>query len=245
MAIAGVLFDKDGTFVDFDRTWGPATFEVIRRLAREDAGIMQAQAAAMHFSLDTRRFLPTSPLIAGSSASYGVIWGKALGRTDLIALKAEIDAITAEESMAALQPIGQPAAVMAQLRREGFRLGVATNDSEASARRQVKALGLDIYVEFVAGYDSGHEGKPAPGMVHAFARHLRVAPSELAMVGDSVHDLHCARAAGALAIGVLSGPASAAELAPHADAIIEDISQLSGWLARAAALGMPARQPCP
>jgi phosphoglycolate phosphatase len=28
-AIRGILFDKDGTLVDFDRTWGPAAYSVI------------------------------------------------------------------------------------------------------------------------------------------------------------------------------------------------------------------------
>lgn len=232
MAIVGVLFDKDGTFVDFDNTWGPTTFAVIRRLAKGDLDVMRAQAAAMHFSLETRRFLPTSPLIAGSSASYGELWGLALGRSDLTELKLEIDAMTAEESLAALTPIGEPEPVMARLRRDGFRLGVATNDSEASARRQVAALGLAAHMEFVAGYDSGFGGKPAPGMVEAFARQLGVDAAEIAMVGDSLHDMHCARAAGAIAVAVLSGPAGAEALADHADVVLADIAALPDWLAR-------------
>ena len=45
----------------------------------------------LHFSLEQGRFLPSSPLIAGSSQSYGRLWGEALGRTDLAALKLEIE----------------------------------------------------------------------------------------------------------------------------------------------------------
>jgi phosphoglycolate phosphatase len=107
---------------------------------------------------------------------------------------------------------------------------VAPNDSEASARRHVEALGL-MHIEFIAGYDSGHGGKPEPGMVFAFARHLGLAPRQVAMIGDSTHDLHAARAAGALAVGVLSGPASREELAPHADHLFEDISALPAFFA--------------
>ena len=231
-AIAGVLFDKDGTLIDFDGTWGPTTHAVIHALADGEAAMMQAQAEVLHFNLEERRFLPTSPLIAGSSASYGELWGAALGRSDFAELRREIDRLTAIESLKALTPIGRPLDVLEALRASGLRLGVATNDSQASAERQVIALGLSDSIEFVAGYDSGHGGKPDPGMVLAFARHLGVAPDRVAMVGDSRHDLHAAKAAGALAIAVLSGPAEREELEADADHVVDDIAALPALFAR-------------
>jgi phosphoglycolate phosphatase len=231
MPLSGILFDKDGTLIDFHRTWGPATHAVMHALAAGDPALMHAQAEVLHYSLDERRFLPTSPLIAGSSASYGSLWGESLGRTDFAALKREIDHLSAVESLKALTPIGEPARALGALKAMGFRLGVATNDSEASARRQIAALGLEATIEFVAGYDTGHGGKPDPGMVLAFARYLDVAPSAIAMVGDSLHDLDAARAAGALAVAVLSGPADREALAPHADHVVADIEALPALFA--------------
>ena len=229
MPIAAVLFDKDGTLIDFDGTWGPAIHTVIHALAKGEDGAIRAQAEALHFSLEEKRFRATSPIIAGSSAHYCEIWGKSIGRTDYATLRAEIDRLCASESLKSLTPIGRPREVFAALRAQGLRLGVATNDSEASASRHVDALGLSTYVEFIAGYDSGHGGKPEPGMVLAFARRLAVEPRQVAVVGDSQHDLDAARAAGALAIGVLSGPASREDLAPHADHIVEDIAALPAF----------------
>lgn len=231
-SIVGVLFDKDGTLIDFDGTWGPTTHAVIHTLAKGEAALMRAQAEALHFSLESRRFLPTSPLIAGSSASYGDLWGKALGRSDLAELRREIDSLTAVESLKALTPIGSPVEVLDALLAMGLRLGLATNDSQASALRQVEALGLAKRMEFVVGYDSGHGGKPDPGMVIAFARHIGVEPNQIAMVGDSRHDLHAARAAGALAIAVLTGPAGREELESEADYVIDDIAALPDLFAR-------------
>ena len=225
-AIVGVLFDKDGTFVDFDATWGPATHAIIHTLAGGDPELMRAQAEKLHFLLDENRFAPSSPLISGSSASYGALWGEALGRSDITALKREIDALAEVESLKALTPIGAPAAALGALKAMGLRLGVATNDTESSARRQIEALGLGEAIEFVAGHDSGHGAKPDCGMVVAFARQLGVAPQRIAMVGDSRHDLEAARAAGALAVAVLSGPADRAELASLADHVVDDIAAL-------------------
>jgi phosphoglycolate phosphatase len=226
MPIAAILFDKDGTLIDFDETWGPATYAVMRALARGDEEALRRQAEALHFSLETQRFRMTSPLIAGSSASYGSLWGEALGRSDFDTLKREIDALTAIESLKSLAPIGKPSEVLAALKRRGLRLGLATNDSEASARRQVAALGLADLLDFVAGYDSGHGGKPAPGMALAFAEQMGVAASDVAMVGDTLHDLRSARAAGALAVAVLTGPAAIDNLDAEADHVIDNISRL-------------------
>ncbi len=237
MSVVGVLLDKDGTFVDFDETWGPATHAIIHALAAGDPELMRAQAEILRFSLDDKRFHPTSPLIAGSSASYGRLWGESLGRTDFATLKLEIDRLAAIESLKALTPIGEPALALGALRAMGLRHGVATHDSEQSARRQIAALGLDEAIEFVAGYDSGHGGKPDPGMVLAFARHLGVAPSQIAMVGDSRHDLDAERAAGALAVAVLTGPADREELAPHADHVVDDLEALPALFAALAAKG--------
>ncbi len=229
--VAGVLFDKDGTLVDFHLTWGPAVHAMIHALAEGDPTRVRAQAEALHFSVEDKRFLPTSPIVAGSTADYGRLWAQALGRTDSDAVKREIDALSAIESLKALTPIGEPPAVFAALRAMGLRLGVATNDSEESARRQIEALGVGGHVEFVAGYDSGHGGKPDPGMALAFARFLGASPSQIVMVGDSRHDLDCARAAGAIAVAVLSGPAERCSLAPHADFVVETIGDLPELLA--------------
>ena len=233
--LVGVLFDKDGTLIDFHLTWGPAVYAVIHTLAAGDRALMEAQAEALHFSMETKRFLASSPLIAGSTADYGGRWANALGRADIEVLKTEIDALSAAESLRALTPISEPLAVFSRLSALGLRLGVATNDSEQSARRQLETLGVAPYVEFLAGYDSGHGAKPEPGMVLAFADHLGVATSAIVVVGDSLHDLAAARAAGATAVAVLSGPAEQAALEPHAHFVIEHIGHLPDLLAGIAA----------
>ena len=84
--------------------------------------------------------------------------------------------------------------------------------------------------EFIAGYDSGHGSKPAPGQLLAFADAIGVAPERIAMVGDATHDLEAARSAGMVAVGVLTGTAPMDVLSPLADVVLDDITQLAGWL---------------
>ena len=226
MSLAGVLFDKDGTFVDFDRTWGAATYEVMKLMSQTDAAAFDRIVAAMHYDTETRRFRPTSPLIAGAPDTYVHLWAEAFRRPNDAVLLDEMNRHFADETLRSLAPIGRPSEVMDALHARGLKLGLATNDSEASGRAQVAALGLDGHMDFLAGYDTGHGAKPGAGMVLAFAEHLGVAPDRIAMVGDSVHDMTAARAAGAIAIAVLTGPATRATLEPVADHVIDGIEAL-------------------
>ena len=70
-------------------------------------------------------------------------------------------------------------------------------------------------------------------MVLAFAARIGVPPGEVALVGDSRHDLHAAKAAGAVAIAVLTGPATREELEPLADHVVDSIADLPALLGAA------------
>jgi phosphoglycolate phosphatase len=231
MSLKGILFDKDGTLIHFDETWGPAVYEVMREMAEGDEAVFERLGALNHFVLAEKRFLPSSPLISGTSASYGHLWAQALGRQDHPDLHAEMDRRLAAWGLRTMAPIGEPLTVLQVLIAAGYRVGIATNDAEAAAWSQAERLGLVPHLDFVAGYDSGHGEKPGPGMVLAFAGKLGLAPAEVALVGDSRHDMHAARAAGAVAIAVLTGPAGREDLEPLADHVIDSIAELPALLA--------------
>jgi phosphoglycolate phosphatase len=238
VALRAILFDKDGTLIDFDKTWGPAAYEVMRALAGDDGDAFAELVRVSEYIVDERRFLPTSPLVAGSSAHYGPLWAQALGRSPSVDLYRQMDELFGHWGLRSLAPIGRPADLARTLVEGGYRLGIATNDAESSARAQAEALGLTPHLDFIAGYDSGFGGKPHPGMVLAFAAHCGVSPGEVALVGDSLHDLEAARAAGVTAIAVLTGPlgeAARAELEPSADHVIVSIGELPALLHRLAA----------
>jgi phosphoglycolate phosphatase len=91
------------------------------------------------------------------------------------------------------------------------------------------AQGLDRQVAAPFGYDSVAKPKPAPDMVHAFAT-PPVRPRQIAVVGDNTHDLEMARAAGAVAVAVLSGNGGRADLAPLADASSTASATSADWL---------------
>jgi len=117
-----------------------------------------------------------------------------------------VDQMFFQTTLDHLATIGDVKALLTGLAARGLRLGLMTNDADLNTRAQLRQLGLDGLLEFVAAYDSGHGHKPDPDPVLAFAAFAGVAPAQVAVVGDTEHDLAAARAAGAVAVGVLSGP---------------------------------------
>ena len=228
--IHAILFDKDGTLIDFQRTWGPAVHAVMQHLAGGNRAAYDRLVAASRFVEAGQRFLPDSPLIAEPTNVYGVRWATALGQPANAAFFAEIDRLLCDATTRYLAAIGDPKKLLTFLAARGYRLGMITNDAESTARAHARKLGLDEYLEFIAGYDSGFGAKPDPGPVLAFAQAVGVAASETAVVGDTVLDLAAARAAGAIAIGVLTGPTPFAIPAPFADALFPSAAEFAAWL---------------
>lgn len=232
MAIRGILFDKDGTIIDYTRTWLPINREVALFAAGGDASLAERLLAAGGHDPLTDAVTPGSPLAAGSLEDIAEVFAACLGDRVPDDLATGIDRIFREGGARHSHLIDGAAAAMAELRGRGYRLGIATNDTigglEASLGRHDGVLDL---CEFFAGCDSGHGAKPEPGMVVAFAEAMGLAASEIAVVGDAVHDLEMAHRAGAgLKIAVLSGTGRYADLAPMADVVLDSLRELPAAL---------------
>lgn len=226
--IRGLVFDKDGTLFDFNATWAAWCDGFIMGLAEGDAERAAKLAAALGFDLTTRRFAKTSPMIAGTMEI--VVEAVRKLRPDFA--EAPLRKHITDSTSAAPQVEAAPlVSLLDRLRGAGLTLGVATNDSEAPARAHLARAGVLDRFAFVAGYDSGHGAKPKPGMLLAFCDATGIAPEACVMIGDSLHDLDSGRAAGMRTVGVLTGLASAEDLAPHADVVLADIGALPDWLA--------------
>lgn len=230
MPFDAILFDKDGTLVDFDRTWGVAAYQVMRTLSAGDERAFHRLAEVSGFNLRDKSFLPHSPCLSGSLVDYGPLWAQALGRRDHQRLYEEIGSLFRITALETLTPIGDPAALFAELGGMGLKLGIVSNDSEKSIRLQTSRLGIAEDLDYLAGQDSGYGAKPAPGMITAFAASFNIAPLRIAVVGDTLTDLRAARAAGAVAIGVLTGPASSQDLALEADLILDSVHDLPDYI---------------
>lgn len=234
-AIKGIIFDKDGTLFDFALTWESWARSFLLRLCENDAARAADVGRAIGFDLATTKFDEDSPAIAGTPHELAAALHPNFPD---ISFEALMDVLNEEAENAPQQAATPLVPLLGALRRRDLRLGVATNDAEAPARAHLGQAGVTDLFDFIAGYDSGHGGKPAPGQLLAFCAATGLDPASVVMVGDSTHDLHAGRAAGMRCIGVLTGYAGAEVLSPHADVVLPDISHLPDWLDTQAATFM-------
>ncbi len=232
--IRGILFDKDGTLIDFAASWRGLVEDMIADYAGADQALADSLGLAVGYDRKTGLFLPGSPIVADTTAVVAALMAALLPGQDAGAIEADANARAA--AIGARTGDGPPPVpglrpALEALSADGFFLGIATHDSETAARQHAKALSIADLICFYAGYDSGYGLKPGPGMPEAFCAATSILPGEIVMVGDSLHDLHAGRAAGVAAVvGVLTGPATEAELAPHADIVLPSVADLPAFI---------------
>ena len=229
-SIKGVLFDKDGTLFKYGNTWQIWCERVIQVMAGEDNTLQKALADGVGFDIETKLFTPGSLVVNASAREVHQAWASIHPELDY----QQIDAIGVKmlKNLPVI-PACDLAAMIASLKAMDMAIGCATNDFESSAKMQLTEAGIYEQFDFVCGFDSGHGAKPGPGMLQAFAKHCEIEASEAVMVGDSTHDLHCGRSAGAaLCVGVLTGPAKAEDIQSHADVVLGSVELLPEYLKR-------------
>jgi phosphoglycolate phosphatase len=231
-AIKGILFDKDGTLVDFNATW----FGIADFMAMDAAGGDRWKAdkllAVAGYDFAAKRFKADSIFAAGTNLDVVELWFPRLSSAEQLAAVARFNEITAVKGAAMAVPLPGIAEALGILHRDAYRMGVATNDSTAGCERTLSTLGIAQLFEAAYGYDAVASPKPAPDTILAFCDLTGLRPAQVAMVGDNRHDLEMARAAGCgLAVGVLSGTGTRGSLAPLADVVLDSVVDLPACLA--------------
>lgn len=227
MKLKGLLFDKDGTLFDFRTTWNAWAVAAITELANGDADLVTALANVADFDFDTQSFRPSSPIIAGTHYEASALLASVVPSMSVDQMAAYLTEKARDVNLAEVVPLR---AYLLDLKSKGIAVGVMTNDSEEGARAHMsRANALDV-LDFVAGFDSGFGGKPNPEPLLAFAHKMNIAPSDVAMVGDSTHDLIAGKRAGMHTIGVLTGMAETHDLAAYADVVLDNIGDIPAYL---------------
>lgn len=232
--IRGALFDKDGTLIDFTATWRGLSEGMIRDYADGDDDLARSLGRAVGFDVETGVFLPGSPIVADAADEVARLMAALTPGRTADEIESDLNrraTAVADGDGDGLAPVAGLRSALESMAAMGVALGVGTHDAEAAARAHSKKIGVADLMAFYAGYDSGCGLKPGPGMPNAFAASAGLAPADIVMVGDSVHDLGAGRAAGvAASVAVLTGPATEEMLAPLADVVLPSVADLPDYL---------------
>ncbi len=186
-----ILFDWDNTLVD---TW---------RVAFESLNIARKALNLQEISTESFWKQPHLSLKDASSTLFGDFpeEGERLFYDSVKKLHLQ--------NLAALDGA---AALLTNLKSRGIYMGVVSNKDGPLLRKEVHHLGWNDHFHQVIGSRDAEEDKPSHLPVLAALKASTIAPShEVWFVGDSIVDVHCARASGCVPIVVGIGEAAAEE----------------------------------
>lgn len=229
--VRGVIFDKDGTMIEFQPFWIPVTCRVLSRLRelyRADAIEYQDCLSALGVS-EGGEVDPEGQLAIGTyeTISRAVSEVYARGGIEVDGASFLADMTRAFEEEAARQPCTLTADVhglLAFLKKKRIRVAIATTDNTEVTQGFLRENGIEA--DIVSTCDGLIPKKPDAELIGYCARAWDTTCEHVLMVGDTPNDLRFARNAGARTVGVLTGVSSERALAPYADLVLANIGEL-------------------
>jgi phosphoglycolate phosphatase len=215
-----VVFDLDGTLIDSADDVGAAVNRVLA-----DHGLAPIDTKTQRALMGEGGRVRTRKAFA--------LRGRQLDDAALSARVCDFVRYYAQAPVDSTVPYSGVPETLRRLAGAGVRMGVCTNKYEASARDILARLELMPPIEDAAGADSFDVRKPHPGHILKLLARMRADPATALMVGDSIHDVQAARAAGLKVIAVSWGYTDTPPRDLGADAVIDRFEDL---IAAAAAL---------
>ena len=226
-----VVFDKDGTIIEFGPMWSGWAVALAEGLRAATGRSVEVPLFEMlGYDAVTGRVMPGGGLAATPMArlrerTRDVLVAEGLAEPD--AERALEAAWHAPDPVGLARPLGDLAGLFRRLRAAGRKIAIATSDDRDPTERTLAALGLTAAIDALVCADDGLPVKPAADMVLRLCADLAVPVARTAVVGDSPADLRMGRAAGAgLVVGVLTGVGARSDLEAQAAAVIGSVEGL-------------------
>jgi len=231
--IKGILFDKDGTLIDFS-LWRDAGINTIKSILDEynlsnDKLDKELQRA---IGIKENGVEPFGALAYSSHEDLAYELHFILNKhveIDLNKFKVHVSELLRKEVLkdnVEFKEIVDIRKLYEYLSSNNIKMGMATADTKQSAMHMINSLNLNDCFDFVGAYDGIMKRKPHNDMCMRFCSMYGLKPNEVAIVGDSYSDMLFAINSGATGVGVLSGVSSKINLKDVANVIVPSVESL-------------------
>ncbi|MEM2912385.1 MAG: HAD family hydrolase [Candidatus Bathyarchaeia archaeon] len=216
MPIKAVIFDLDGTLVDFNIDFRAVRAEVMHFLTNHGF-----PASLFSINESTFKMLEKIEIFLRNSGRGNEEFSKMKHAVYNILAKYELEAAR----RTSLQPGVLEA--LKNLKALNLKLAVCTVNGQSSTNHILETFRLKDFFDVVVTRELTPKVKPNPAHLEVALKTLNVKPTEALVVGDSVIDMACGRESKVTAVGVATGVSSQEELSRAGAAyVINSLTQL-------------------
>ncbi|WP_062049860.1 HAD family hydrolase [Bacillus sp. JCM 19034] len=156
--IKGILFDKDGTLIEFFSLWEKIALGLVADLANGEDPLFQQELLAS-IGLVNGQITANSILAGGTTkdiadAFYPLLLKESCQIPEPFHqwVEKRILQLT-KDHLQVIQPITDLKKLLKQLKDDGLKLGVATADDQETTTLTFQMLGIDHYFDFIGTSD--------------------------------------------------------------------------------------------
>ena len=199
--ISAVIFDLDGTLIDFNLDIKACRTVVINLLTEQGLprSLFSLKESAFDMLVKIKKYLNT----------------RGVGKQEFAKIRKTVFSVVEEFELEAARTTKMIAGIpetLKALRDMKLKIALCTISGEKATRYLLKRFQLGKFFDAVIPRESVSEVKPHPAHLEAALEALNVGSQEAVLVGDSVKDMECASKLKVLAVGVATGISSIEEL---------------------------------
>lgn len=236
MRTKAILFDKDGTLLDFDAFWISLAKTALGTLfAENDIPFPEEEIMTMVGVKEGKTDI-NGVLVHGTYGDiaellYPLMKEKGYEKSPET-LHEEMNEVFCRfaDSGEIRSDCADLPAVLQQLQDAGITLAVVTSDTPEMTEKCLKEMGVESFFETIYSDDGIHPNKPDPYAAEDFCQKWGFAKDEVVMVGDTMTDMRFAKNAGIRGVGIAKDEACRNILSEATDTLIYDLSGLFGVL---------------
>lgn len=228
-----VIFDKDGTLLDFDSFWVTVATLAVQDIVTElkaDGGLVTPMLEAWGVVDGVTRV--DSVLCGGTYEQMGVILWEALTACGVDCDRDAVVEMTnrfchdhVKDGM--VKPTcADITHVLGKLLAEDRQLALVTTDGPRMTRYCLEKLGIGPYFSAICTDDGMFPPKPDPTCIEILCEQFGLTKDQVIMVGDTMTDVTFAKNGGIRVIALTKTEAGRAYFAGAADAIVSGIDKV-------------------
>lgn len=233
MQTKAILFDKDGTLMDFGAFWLTVSEISIKEIL-EKLNITHISPEEILKLLGAENGVVDidSVLCSGPYSFIVQEFYRLFGLNESIISAEKFSEIVMNTYARNFHKgIVRPACpnllgIMTKLKSLNITLGIVTSDIPKETNKCLSSLGIADFFDYIYCDDGKTPTKPEPYCILDFCEKTGIAPDKIIMVGDSVSDMKFAKNGGVRAVGVALNEKNKKILSQYANTVIHDVSEI-------------------